>query len=135
MPQGQQFIPRLLGDFSLDGPSGHHICLVQELAVCSIVAAKEDCLTLMFPAETARSIAAQLVMGLSYLYSCGVCHGDLHLRTFLLRGPDIGELSLDEFYKRYRLDKVPVRRVDGETVEPHAHQYAVYPMHIKMPAD
>ncbi|KAI1195787.1 kinase domain-containing protein [Nemania serpens] len=132
---GRRFIPYLLDDFSFDGPNGHHICLVQEPAGCNISTSKEDSVDFMFPVETARSIAAQLIMGVSYLHSRGVCHGDLHLRNFLLCGPDLNHLSPDELYKRYRLDKAPVKRVDGAAVEPHAPPYAVYPMHIKMPAD
>jgi serine/threonine-protein kinase SRPK3 len=60
---------------------------------------------------------------------------DLHTRNFLLCGPDLDRLSSDELCNRYRLDKVPVTRVDGAAVEPHAPPYAVYPMHIKMSAD
>lgn len=72
---GQQFIPRLLDHFSFEGPNGHHLCLVQEPAGCSIAGAKDDSVKWMFPVETARSIAAQLIMGLSYLHSRQVCHG------------------------------------------------------------
>jgi serine/threonine-protein kinase SRPK3 len=62
-------------------------------------------------------------------------HPDLHMRNFLLCGLGLDCFSPDELYKRYRLDKAPVTRVDGATVEPRAPPYAVYPMHIKMPAD
>jgi serine/threonine protein kinase len=72
---GPRFIPRLLDEFSINSPNGHHVCLVQEPAVCSIAASKEACADFMFPVETARSIAAQLIMGLSDLHSQGVCHG------------------------------------------------------------
>ncbi|KAK6844090.1 kinase domain-containing protein [Apiospora arundinis] len=132
---GQRFIPRLLDEFSIEGPNGRHTCLVQEPAACSIAASKEDSLKFMFPVETARSIAAQLIMGLSYLHSQGLCHGDLYLRNFLLRGQNIDNLRPDELYERYRLDKVPIRRVDGAPVEPHAPSYAVYPMHRNLAAD
>lgn len=72
---GQRFIPRLLDDFTFDGPNGRHLCLVQEFAACSITVAKEWSSNNMFPVETARSIAAQLILGLSYLHSRGICHG------------------------------------------------------------
>ncbi|KAI0915065.1 kinase domain-containing protein [Ustulina deusta] len=108
--------------------------LCSEPAGCNISASTEDSVDFMFPAETARSIATQLIMGISYLHSRGVCHGDLRLRNFLC-GPDLTYFSPNELYKRYRLDKAPVRRVDGAAVEPYAPPYAVSPMHIKMPAD
>ncbi|KAK3386145.1 kinase-like domain-containing protein [Podospora didyma] len=133
--KGQRFIPLLLNQFSFDGPNGRHICLVQEPAGCSMAASKEDSINFLFPVETARSIAAQLIMGVSYLHSRGVCHGDLHIRNFLLSGPNLDSLSPEELYERYRLDKVPITRVDGEAIEPHAPAYAVYPLHIKMAAD
>ena len=62
----QAFIPRLLNEFAFDGPNGRHICLVQEAAICTIANAKEDSGNFMFLAETARSIAAQLILGLAY---------------------------------------------------------------------
>ncbi|OBU01581.1 hypothetical protein VE01_00323 [Pseudogymnoascus verrucosus] len=135
MHPGQRFTPRLLDELSFDEPNGRHDCLVQEPAGCSIAASKEDSVNFMFPTETTRSIATQLIMGVSYLHSRGVCHGDLHTRNFLLRGPGLDSLSPDELYNRYRLDKAPVTRVDGAAVEPHAPPYAVYPVHIKMSAD
>lgn len=73
--KGQRFIPRLLDGFTFDGPNGHHVCLVQEVAVCSVARSKEDSSNFMFPVETAMSIAAQLILGLSYLHSRKVCHG------------------------------------------------------------
>jgi serine/threonine protein kinase len=73
--QGQRFISPLFDDFTFDGPNGHQVCLVQEAAACSIAIAKEWSSNNMFPVETARSIAAQLILGLSYLHSRGVCHG------------------------------------------------------------
>jgi serine/threonine protein kinase len=33
--KGQRFIPSLLDEFTFDGPNGHHVCLVQEVAVCT----------------------------------------------------------------------------------------------------
>jgi serine/threonine protein kinase len=72
---GRRFIPQLLDQFSFEGPNGHHLCLVQEPAGYDVTASKEDAVNFMFPVETARSIAAQLVMGVSYLHSRGVCHG------------------------------------------------------------
>jgi hypothetical protein len=73
--RGRQFIPRLLDEFAFEGPNGHHICLVQEAALCSVATSKENSANFMFPTETARSIAAQLIVGLSCLHSRGVCHG------------------------------------------------------------
>ncbi|SMR62114.1 unnamed protein product [Zymoseptoria tritici ST99CH_1E4] len=133
--QGKRFIPLLLEEFSIEGPNGRHSCLVQQPAGCSIPELKENSTNFMFPAETARSIAAQLIMGLSYIHGHGVCHADLHLRNLLLRGPDLETLEPDMLYKQYRLDTVPIRRIDGAPAQPHAPLYAVYPLNNEIHAD
>ncbi|KAK4233741.1 protein kinase dsk1 [Achaetomium macrosporum] len=133
--QGNQFIPRLLDDFELDGPNGRHLCLVQEAATCTIGQAKEDSRNWMFPVEVARSIAAQLILGLSYMHSRGVCHGDLHMRNFLIYNSNLGHLSPEELYTRYPLHQNPVTRTDGQAPEPHAPPQAVVPMWIKTRGD
>lgn len=74
---GRQFIPLLLDQFSFDGPNGHHRCLVGEPTGCSIASSKENGINLMFPRDAARSVAVQLIMGLSYLHANGVCHGGM----------------------------------------------------------
>lgn len=80
--QGKRFIPLLLEEFSIKGPNGRHSCLVQEPAGCSIPELKENSTNFMFPAETARSIAAQLIMGLSYIHAHGVCHAGMYDESF-----------------------------------------------------
>lgn len=76
---GRRFIPTLLDQFSFDGPNGHHQCLVGEPAGCSIASSKENSTNLMFPRDAARSIAAQLVMGLDYLHANDICHGGMYV--------------------------------------------------------
>jgi len=75
--QGQQSVPLLLDQFSIPGLNGRHTCLVQDMkpASCSIAASKEDSINFSFPVKIARSIAAQLIMGVAYLHPRGVCHG------------------------------------------------------------
>ncbi|RAH83817.1 kinase-like protein [Aspergillus japonicus CBS 114.51] len=102
-------IPRLLDQFSFHGPNGHHRCLVGEPAGGSIAKAKEDSTNLMFPVDAARSIAAQLLLGLSYLHATGERFGEPFA--------------------------VPIRRVDGKPGDPHAPPHAIYPMALGMPAN
>jgi serine/threonine-protein kinase SRPK3 len=75
---GKAMIPSLLDQFSFDGPNGKHLCLVTEPAGCSIAESKANSPDFMFPLDSARSIAAQAIMGLAYLHSNGVCHGGRH---------------------------------------------------------
>ncbi|PLB52501.1 SR protein-specific kinase Dsk1 [Aspergillus steynii IBT 23096] len=133
---GKRFIPPLLDQFSFHGPNGHHRCLVGEPAGCSISKSKEDSTNFMFPPDAARSTAAQLLLGLSYLHANGICQGDIHLRNFLLRMPNFDDLSTAELYKRFgELYEVPIRRVDGNPGAPHAPPHAIYPMAVSMPAN
>ena len=65
----------LLDQFWFHGPNGYHQCLVGEPAGGSNAKSKEDSTNFMFPLDAARSIAAQLLLGLSYLHANGICHG------------------------------------------------------------
>ncbi|RYP00068.1 hypothetical protein DL764_006618 [Monosporascus ibericus] len=132
---GKQFIPALLDQFTFDGPNGHHLCLVGVPYGCSISESKEDSADSMFPKEAARSITAQLMMGLSYLHACGICHGDLHLGNFLLRTPSFDSMATTELYDRYgKPYEARVHRIDGRAPEPHAPPHAFYPMTPSLPA-
>ncbi|KAK2758675.1 hypothetical protein FQN54_003365 [Arachnomyces sp. PD_36] len=151
---GRQFIPSLLDQFSFDGPNGHHVCLVEETAGCTVASSKENSTNFMFPRDAARSVAAQLLMGLSYLHANDVCHGgmscqcsrsiviqsssqiDLHLHNFLLRVPNFDNLSTSDLYERHgKPFEVPTRRVDGKPSIPHAPPRVAYPMVWDMPAN
>lgn len=70
-----RFVPKLLDEFSITSPNGNHSCLVGEPAGLNVSASKEISTNWKFPVESARSIAAQLAMGLLYIHSHGICHG------------------------------------------------------------
>jgi serine/threonine protein kinase len=80
---GRRFIPRLVDQFFFDGPNEHHRCLVGEPAGCSIAHSQENSTNYMFPLNAARSLAAQLIMGLSYLHANDVCHGGKYMNPTL----------------------------------------------------
>lgn len=57
-----------LGWFGFSGPNGYHFGLWVSLSdVISLP-------TWTFPVKASRAIAAQLILGLTYLQSLGVCH-------------------------------------------------------------
>ncbi|KAM4058797.1 kinase [Hirsutella rhossiliensis] len=133
---GRRFIPVLLDQFGFDGPNGHHLCLVSEPAGCNVAQSKEESANYMFPAEAARSIAAQCLMGLAYLHSNGVCHGDLHMRNILLRDSELStcNMSSTDLYERFGEPRsVTVRRRDGGPVQPNAPPHAIFPMNHNIP--
>ncbi|EDN04048.1 predicted protein [Histoplasma mississippiense (nom. inval.)] len=134
--RGRQYIPTLLDQFSFDGPNGHHQCLVAEPAGCSISTSKENSANFMFPQDAARSIAAQLIMGLNYLHENDVCHGDLHLRNFLLRVPSFDNLTTTELHEHHSKPyEIPTRRLDEKPSIPHAPPHVIYPMLWNIPAN
>lgn len=73
--EGRRSVPRLLDEFSIAGPNGNHSCLVGEPAGLNVSVSKEISTNWKFPVESARSIAAQLAMGLLHIHSHGICHG------------------------------------------------------------
>jgi len=73
--QGRAYVSSLLDEFIIRGPNGHHVCIVSEAAGCSVAQSKEASMTWKFPVNVARSIAAQVLLGLDYIHSCGVVHG------------------------------------------------------------
>ncbi|OJD16090.1 CMGC/SRPK protein kinase [Emergomyces pasteurianus Ep9510] len=79
--------------------------------------------------DTARSITAQLIMGLNYLHANDVFHGDPHLKNFLLRVPCFDNSSTTELYERYGTPReMPTPRLDGKPSIPHAPSGVIYPM-------
>ena len=159
---GKKFVPPFLDEFSFQGPNGQHQCLVGLPFGHSVSKVKEDSVDFMFPADAAKSIAAQLIMGLSYLHASGICHGgqhidfslvfffffpynqsltkchclDLHMRNFLLRIPSLDSMTTADLYQRYgEPSEVPVRRMDKRPPEPHAPAHAIFPMRTSLAAD
>lgn len=71
---GYKYVSTLLDEFTIVGPNGTHICIVNEAAGCSVAQSKEASLTWVFPVDIARAIAAQALLGLEYIHACGVVH-------------------------------------------------------------
>lgn len=71
---GRAYVSSLLNEFIVNGPNGRHLCIVSEAAGCSLAQSKEASMSWKFPANAARAIAAQLLLGLDYIHSCGVVH-------------------------------------------------------------
>ena len=72
---GRQFILSPLTELWIDGPNGHHLCLVSEVVGPSILEVKNAAEHGMLPIEAAQNIIAQLALRLSYLHSCGTVYG------------------------------------------------------------
>jgi serine/threonine-protein kinase SRPK3 len=73
--EGRAYVSSLLDEFVIKGPNGRHLCVVGEAAGCSVAQSKETSTTWKFPANVARAVSAQVLLGLGYIHSCGVVHG------------------------------------------------------------
>lgn len=115
---GRSYVISISDEFSINGPNGRHLCLVSEPARCSVAASKEASTNWMFPIEVARTVTAQVILGLHYIHSRGVVHGggqaswnlrnlmltyrqDLRVRNILFRLPHIDSLSVPQIYQRF----------------------------------
>ncbi|RAK94172.1 kinase-like protein [Aspergillus costaricaensis CBS 115574] len=129
---GRKYIhSSLLDEFSFDGPNGHHMCLVSEVAGCSVAEAKENSPNLMFPLDVAKAIVAQVILGVDYMHSRGVGHGDLHTRNILFQPTDFDTLSTTDIYNRFGPPfQIPISRIDNHhhSIHPHAPTHAIIPM-------
>ncbi|KAF2802448.1 kinase-like protein [Mytilinidion resinicola] len=114
--------------FEIEGPNGKHHCLVMPVSACSAASSKDkrDLGHFCFPMPVARSIAAQVLLGLDYIHSCGIIHGDLHLGNILIEIPGLDQLPEDEIYFHLgKPEKQPLERRDGLPLGPEAPAYSV----------
>ena len=77
---GLSMIPKVRERFEIPGPNGHHRCYVTVPAQSSVSAAL---FCRHFQVETARALAAQLVLAVSCLHFQGVVHGGKLRRSLL----------------------------------------------------
>ncbi|CAM1509607.1 Fc.00g033460.m01.CDS01 [Cosmosporella sp. VM-42] len=124
---GRRMIPSVQDRFILPGPNGNHPCYTTTPALCSLTEAKAWSNGGLFQVETARSLAAQLLLAVDYIHARGVVHGDIHLCNMLIRlSPDFDQLSIPQLYKKYGAPiPLPVVRLDGRPLHPSAPLHGV----------
>lgn len=75
-PLGRFFLPALIDQFDVDGPNGHHHCLVMTPSSCSLRDARDPSFSSsIFSLPVARVIIAQVAEALDVIHSQGVIHG------------------------------------------------------------
>lgn len=92
----------LLDSFEHHGPNGKHVCIVFEVLGASISMVL-DCnpeyfhggLSL-FPKWMAKSILRQVLIGICFLHSHGVIHGDIHLNNILFEAPNLDSYTVED---------------------------------------
>ncbi|KAI0104962.1 kinase-like protein [Nemania sp. FL0031] len=127
---GKHLVQSLVDTFNLQGPNGHHKCLVMPPAMMSVRDAKEASYGRLFRPETARSIIAQLALAIDFVHRKGIVHGDIHMGNVFFRlPPSVNNLTQDEIYQTYgkpRLEEVV--RVDGKPVGEGVPSHLVVPI-------
>ncbi|KAF4883644.1 Serine/threonine-protein kinase SRPK [Colletotrichum fructicola] len=117
---GRKYLQTLLHHFHHQGPNGTHSCLVSKPASFTVAQGllrtkKRRAL----PAEVARAITAQIIIGLDALHSIGIVHGDLHPGNIILAHSDqtFETKTIEEIYKSYdRPPKIPLHLYQAATL-------------------
>lgn len=83
----------LLNHFEHQRPNGKHICIITEALSASVSNFLKTCLKYshglwtFFLKLIVKRILRQVLMGICFLYSYGIIHGDLHLGNILFSAP------------------------------------------------
>ncbi|KAF2494665.1 kinase-like protein [Lophium mytilinum] len=135
---GSAYVLSILDEFFIEGPNGKHLCVVTPLAGGSVSFSKECARESpgKFPLSASRSIVAQIALGLEYIHSCGIVHGDLHCNNIFLEIPGLDTVSETEIYSYIgEPRKFPIERVDDLLLGPETPAYYVLPAMIELISD
>ncbi|KAF3490905.1 CMGC/SRPK protein kinase [Arthroderma uncinatum] len=134
---GKAVVQNLLDSFTLSGPNGTHRCLVMDAARVNIHEAKEASYHRLLHLPAARIIASQLILGVQFIHSEGIVHGDLHLANILLRLPlDMKDLTPEQLYDRTgEPARERVTREDGAPLDPGVPPEAIVPVWLGRGSD
>ncbi|KAL8748088.1 MAG: hypothetical protein Q9190_000116 [Brigantiaea leucoxantha] len=130
---GRQFIFSLLDDFLLSGSNGNHRCLVSDVYGVTVAGMKESFVYDLLPLQTARRVTAQMALGLSYIHSCGVVHGDFYSKNVAFKLPSLDSWPVEQVYEAFGSpDKHAITRKEGNSLGSAAPPYAVVSAFLKL---
>ena len=99
----------LLDSFEHHGPNGKHVCIVFEALGASISGVLDCNLEYwhgglsLFPKWMAKSILRQVLIGICFLHSHGVIHGDIHLNNILFEAPNLDSYTVKDLERGNRI--------------------------------
>jgi serine/threonine-protein kinase SRPK3 len=103
--------------FSVRGPNGNHNCLAYEVLGPSIARILGDSAGLNTTAyltlPCARKIVYQVLLGLDYMHSVGLVHGDVYAANVLFAVKDLSQEPTDILCQPYDQVSVDVKRISG----------------------
>ncbi|KAF8460080.1 kinase-like domain-containing protein [Kalaharituber pfeilii] len=143
--EGVNHVLNTLNHFYHIGPNGKHLCLVTEVMGPNI----SDLLSPprgrfddfpRFPKQIVKQITRQLLLGLAYIHSNRIVHGDVYPGNVAFALPSLDNFSQEEVLADVSLPltSTTVRRRDGlcpKGGDPWAPKYLVHPQpfHTKKP--
>jgi serine/threonine-protein kinase SRPK3 len=110
--------------FNIQGPIGTHSCLVYEAMGPSVITMSMDLVSgeaimdgqnKRFTLSTARRILHQVLLGLDFIHSKGLVHGDFHSGNWLFSLREMSNLSIEDVRQSENRVSAPVRRLDGSS--------------------
>ncbi|KAK9775355.1 putative EKC/KEOPS complex subunit BUD32 [Seiridium cardinale] len=120
-----------LEHFWVEGPNGQHLCYVLELYGCTISAWRWTLEENDVVHKDIKNVCHQIVKGIGYLHSRGVCHGDLRPHNILMKLKGLEELSKEELVEMIgNAEAEDVETVSGEDPGSRAPEYYVIPLAV-----
>lgn len=116
-------VTALLDCFEHEGPNGKHLCLVFEALSVNISSMLtwtpeyHNGTVSIFPKRMAKRILRQVLLGISFLHSHGVIHGDIHTGNILFLAPGLASCTAEEVEHDTNAGIKSVTRPDGKLDE------------------
>ncbi|MCJ1250219.1 hypothetical protein MMC30_007445 [Trapelia coarctata] len=134
--QGHSFVVSLLDDFSIDGPNGQHQCIVSELVANSVTVAKKSNKNDVLPLKIALDITPQLSLGLAYIHSCGILHGDIRTCNIAFQFPNIDSWTIEQVHEYFGEPGIEgISRYGRQPLGPEVPPHSVYPAYLGSPGE
>jgi len=114
---GSSCIMTLKDKFNIQGPNGNHVCLAYEVLGPSIARVREETAnvntTAYLTLSCARKIVYQVLLGLDYMHSTGLVHGDLYAANVVFTVKDLSQEPMDMLCQPYDQVSANVKRING----------------------
>ncbi|KAK8229403.1 kinase-like domain-containing protein [Phyllosticta capitalensis] len=121
---GSRNLVRLHDSFVIERPYGSHECLVLDLLGGNPQFMEGRGL----PANVAKRMAKEVLLGLDCLHSQGITHGDLHAGNLSCVMLPLDHLDEHEFCEKFgEIDTYNMKRKDGKPIGPGVPRYLVLP--------
>ncbi|KAI9656154.1 MAG: hypothetical protein M1831_004725 [Alyxoria varia] len=114
---GASNIMMLVDHFTIQGPNGKHDCLAYEVlgpSVAHVLGDSDGADTIAYlTLPSARKIIYQVLLGLDYIHSVGMVHGDIYSGNVLFTVRDLSHEPLDALHQPTSQVSADVRRIKG----------------------